>query len=63
MKERALTDAHITAYARFLREEERAPATIEKYLRDIRAFTAWLELRPVTKELASQWKEIGRAHV
>ena len=56
MKERALTDAHITAYARFLREEERAPATIEKYLRDIRAFTAWLELRPVTKVLASQWK-------
>lgn len=30
MKERTLTDAHVTAYARFLRQEERAPATIEK---------------------------------
>ena len=56
MKERALTNAHITAYARFLREEERAPATIKKYLRDIRSFTTWLERRPATKELASRWK-------
>lgn len=56
MKERTLTDAYVTAYARFLRQEERAPATIEKYLRDIRSFTSWLERRPVTKELASRWK-------
>ena len=44
MKKRALTDTHLTAYARFLRQEERAPATIEKYLRDLRAFfvpTRW----------------------
>ena len=56
MKKRALTDTHLTAYARFLRQEERAPATIKKYLRDIRSFTTWLERRPATKELASSWK-------
>ena len=53
MENRTLTDAHITAYARSLREEERAPATIEKYLRNLRFFSAW----PVTKDLAARWKE------
>ena len=57
MENRTLTDAHITAYARSLREEERAPATIEKYLRNLRFFSAWLEGRPVTKDLAARWKE------
>lgn len=58
MKIQILTEQQIAAYARFLREEERAPATIEKYLHDIRTFTAWLDGRPVTKELAAQWKEL-----
>ena len=57
MKIQTLTEQHTAAYARFLREEERAPATIEKYLHDIRTFIAWLDSRPVTKELAAQWKE------
>lgn len=56
MKKRTLTDTHLTAYARFLRQEERAPATIEKYLRDVRAFAFWLDGRTVTRELASEWK-------
>lgn len=56
MKDCTLTAARIAAYARFLREEERAPATIEKYLRDIRMFAAWLDGKPVTKERAAQWK-------
>lgn len=51
-----LTAAQIDSYARHLHSEERAPATIEKYLRDVRIFSAWLQGRPVTKELASQWK-------
>lgn len=52
-----LTAAQITRYARALRTEERAPATIEKYLRDVRTFASWLEGRPVSKELAARWKE------
>ncbi len=54
MKDCTLIEARITAYAYFLREEERAPATIEKYLRDIRTFVLWREDRPVTRELAAQ---------
>lgn len=56
MKDHVLTDRWIRSYARFLRKEERAPATVEKYIRDVRAFAAWLDGRPVTKDLCSQWK-------
>lgn len=52
-----LSNSEIAQYETYIREEERAPATTEKYLRDIRAFVAWREDRPVTKELAVAWKE------
>lgn len=57
MENGILTAAQIARYARALRTEERAPATIEKYLRDVRSFAAWLEGRPVSRELAARWKE------
>ena len=49
--------AQIAGYARYLRQEERSQGTIDKYLRDIRHFCAWLGDRSVTKEVAAQWKE------
>ena len=52
-----LTPERIAAYGLYLKQEERTPATLEKYLRDLRAFLVWLDGRPVTKELAHQWKE------
>lgn len=52
-----MTAERIAAYGRYLRIEERAAGTLEKYLRDIRHFAAWLNGRPVTKELAMAWKE------
>ncbi|PWM51306.1 MAG: integrase [Bacillota bacterium] len=57
MNDHRLTHEQITAYGLYLRREEHAPGTIEKYLRDIRAFAAWTENRPVTQELAAAWKE------
>lgn len=57
MNEHTLTAEQIAAFGRYLHEEERAPGTIEKYLRDVRAFAAWLDGRPVTKETAAGWKE------
>lgn len=57
MKDNKLTAEQIEAYGRRLGEEERARGTIEKYLRDVRQFAAWLDGRPVTKEMASGWKE------
>lgn len=56
MKVQTLTEQRITAYAQFLREEERSPATIAKYLHDIRTFAAWLSGRAVSRELTVQWK-------
>lgn len=56
MDQHILTSAHINDYARTLFAEERATATIEKYLRDIRAFRSWLEGGAVTKEAAARWK-------
>lgn len=56
MKSRILTQAHINRFTAHLRAEERSAATVEKYLRDARAFALWLEGRPVTKEVASGWK-------
>ena len=57
MEHHILTAKQIAAYAYFLRAEERAAATVEKYTRDVRAFAAWLEDRPVTKETVARWKE------
>lgn len=53
---RELTSAMMISYAGSMRREERASATIDNYLRDIRAFAAWLEGRQVSKELAAAWK-------
>ena len=52
-----ITNEHLAAFEGCLRSEEREPATIEKYLRDVRAFAAWAGTRCVTKELAVAWKE------
>lgn len=57
MKDHFLTAADMTKFERFLREEEREAATIEKYLREVQAFYAWLEGKPVTKETVVKWKE------
>ncbi|NCE66174.1 integrase [Pseudoflavonifractor sp. 524-17] len=56
MRARRLTARDITAYTNHLRMEERAAATVEKYRRDIGAFAAWLEGRPVDRELVVQWR-------
>ena len=56
MNEYIITTAHIAAYADHLHSEERAPSTIEKYLRDIRAFARWLDGREITKENTAAWK-------
>ena len=57
MEYHKLTMEQITAYGRWLQQEERAPGTREKYLRDVRRFAAWLDGRKVSKELTAGWKE------
>lgn len=57
MNERILTAEQFDAYSCWLRQSERSPATIEKYLRDVQAFAHWLNGKPVTTELVTGWKE------
>ncbi len=57
MSKHVLSAAQIAAYSHHLQAEEQAAATVEKYLRDVRAFFTWLEGRAVTKEVVTQWKE------
>ncbi len=61
MDKRTLTLEQIVAYGGYLRTEEHAPGTIEKYLRDARNFAVWLDGASVTKENATVWKEQLRA--
>ena len=56
MSKYQLRPQQIQAYADFLRAEEKSQATMEKYLRDIRAFTNWLKGHQVTREAAAEWK-------
>lgn len=56
MKNRQLTQQQIRTYAHYLQLEEKSGATMEKYLRDIRAFACWLDGRDISKELTSEWK-------
>ena len=56
MAERILTEELIRAYRRKLIEEEKSAATVEKYLRDVRAFFAFAGQAELTKELVMAYK-------
>ncbi len=54
---RIITDEKIAEFKRYLSEEEKAEATVEKYVRDISAFTRWLCGRNVEKAVALEYKQ------
>ena len=56
MSEQGLTGYQIQGYAQHLKLEEKSEATLEKYLRDIRAFAAWANGQKISKELTAEWK-------
>jgi len=58
---RFITKERLNAFKNCLRSEEREPATIEKYLRNVCSFAVWAEGRNVTKEMVITWKEHLRA--
>ena len=57
MEHRYITEERLAAYRKELESAERAAGTVEKYLRDLRQFAAWLGGRGVSKELAAEWRE------
>ena len=56
MPGRILTSEAIGCFKKYLREEEKSKNTIEKYLRDVRAFAVYLNGAAVTKETVIAYK-------
>ena len=52
-----LTQLHLDRYRSYLFREEKSPATLEKYLRDVRAFYAFAKGREITKDLTVAYKK------
>ncbi len=57
MEPRVLTPAILKSFQAELIKQERASATIEKYMHDIRTFYSWLGNREVTPETVHEWKK------
>ena len=53
---RQITTQRLLEFELYLRGEERSPGTIEKYIRDLRLFQAWIEDREVSRECTVRWK-------
>ena len=51
-----VTSSHISRYAAYLRERERAGNTMRKYLRDLNSLLEFLDGRPVTRAALIEWK-------
>ena len=62
-----IASENFTAFRNWLLNEEREIGTVQKYLHDLTAFSAWLNGREFIKENVSEWKEYlienGYSHV
>ena len=56
MKGKFLTDKQIVAFTTYLQREEKSENTIEKYIRDVRAFFAYVGEAEITKEIVIAYK-------
>ena len=56
MKGRILTEKQIAAFAVYLKSEEKSENTIEKYIRDVKAFAAYIGKSDTTKESVISYK-------
>lgn len=56
MKGRILTETQIAAFAVYLKSEEKSENTVEKYIRDVRAFSAYVGTVEITKETVIAYK-------
>lgn len=57
-----ITDIILEEYKRYLLDEERSQATVEKYIRDVRKFASYLKEtgyvnQPVNKDMIREYKE------
>lgn len=56
MQERKISENLIQSFHQHLIREEKSTATVEKYLRDVRAFAVYVGEKSVTKEVVMAWK-------
>ena len=54
--ERIITNSMIGDFANYLRSDEKSDNTIEKYLRDVNAFTVFAEAREISKTVVMEFK-------
>lgn len=57
MEERKITDTQIQSFYQYLIREEKSRATVEKYLRDVRAFDMYAGEQIISKEVVMAWKK------
>lgn len=57
MNERKITENIILNFENHLTEQEKSPSTIEKYIRDVRAFSAFAGRKTITKETVILYKK------
>ena len=57
MFELTITENDVRGFEEYLRLEEKSKNTIEKYIRDVTAFWAFIGMKNVTKEIAIKYKE------
>ncbi len=56
-EERKVTQEGIDEYMEHLKEEGKAQNTLDKYNRDLKKLLEWLDGRPLTRVLATEWKK------
>ena len=54
--ERIITNSMIGDFANYLRSDEKSENTIEKYLRDVKAFAAFTKAREINKAVVMEFK-------
>ena len=52
-----MTNKQISEFKTYLIKEEKSTATIEKYIRDVFAFSSWLAERELEKSVVLEYKE------
>lgn len=57
VKEKFLTDEIVRSFEEYLRKEEKSQNTVQKYVRDVKKFSDFLDGNAVTKQLVIAFKE------
>ena len=57
MNNNIIDETSIIQFEKYLIEEEKSKATIDKYIRDIKSFYKFVEDKPVTKDIVMDYKK------